>query len=217
MADPVASDAPFHLVGAAPAPSYIRAMNGPELILYHDFASPYCRLALALTRPAAHHAGLGLRLEPFELRPAPAELPAIDDPTVRAEIEAALPLAAEWGIELHGPLLVPRTGKAHEAVMHARPQGLEVELADAVYRALWVHGRDISRLDTLVEVAGAVGLDDREVHVALGLDTHNRAVELAGQRAEAVGVTGVPTLVHRGRLAVGLLPPEQLREWLAAP
>ena len=191
-------------------------MSGAVLLLYHDFASPYCRLALELARGAAEEAGLPLRLVPFQLRPSPVPLPSVDEPAFRAELESALPLAAAWGIELRPPPSVPRTGKAHEAVQHAATEGRPIEMAAAIYHALWADGRDISRVDTLVETAAAVGLEGQALHVALGLDTHREAVERAEADAEAGGVTGVPTLGLGGRVVVGLLSPDELRAWIDA-
>ena len=190
-------------------------MRENELILYHDFASPYCRLAFEVGRRVAAHAGLQLRLEPFELRPAPEPLPDVGDPAIQEELASALPLAAEWRIDLHPPPLLPRTRKAHEAVLLARADGREVALAAALYQALWVEGRDIGRLDALAAAATAAGLDAPAMHVSLGLDAAREETRRALEAAESAGITGVPTFVLGDRAIVGLVAPDRLGAWVA--
>jgi 2-hydroxychromene-2-carboxylate isomerase len=159
------------------APSH-REGRLSTLVLYHDFVSPFSRLALLVARNVAREVGLDLRLVPLELFPPPVPLPPAPE-TLGAELEAALPLARALGAELALPARVPRTRKAHEALVHARRQGegmgqregmgqgqgqgqgegLELELAEALYDAVWRRGQDIGRLDVLAGLGAEVGLD----------------------------------------------------------
>jgi 2-hydroxychromene-2-carboxylate isomerase len=197
----------------------------PALVLYHDFVSPFSRLALLVARDVAREAGLDLRLVPLELFPPPLPLPPAPE-TLGAELEAALPLARALGAELVLPARVPRTRKAHEAVVLARGQGLEqgrgqgggqgleLELAEALYDAVWRRGQDIGRLDVLAELGAEVGLDRGLLHVALGLDTGQDEILAAGVAAEAAGIDGVPTFRLGDDVAVGLFPAAELLEWI---
>jgi predicted DsbA family dithiol-disulfide isomerase len=186
-----------------------------ELVLYHDFASPFSRLALAIARDAAGAARLELRLAPLELYPAPVPLP--DPDTAWAEeLPAALPLARELGLELVRPRRVPRTRKAHEAVAHARAHGLELAMAEALYDGLWRRDLDISGLDVVAGLGAEVGLDRDLLHVALGLDAAGDEVLAAADAAEAAGIDWVPTFRVGTAVAVGLFPPAELMEWIRA-
>jgi 2-hydroxychromene-2-carboxylate isomerase len=183
------------------------------LVLYHDFVSPFSRLALRVARDVAREGGLDLRLVPLELFPPPVPLPPAPE-TLGAELEAALPLARALGAELVLPPRVPRTRKAHEAMVHARGQGLELELAEALYDAVWRRGQDIGRLDVLAGLGAKVGLDRGMLHVALGLDTGQDEILAAGVAAEAAGIDGVPTFRLGDDVAVGLFPAAELLEWI---
>jgi predicted DsbA family dithiol-disulfide isomerase len=188
-----------------------------RLLLYHDFVSPYCRLALGATLEAASRAGLEVRPVPFELHPAPADLPAPDGPELAGQLETASAIAREWGTELGTLSTVPRTRKAHEAVAHARTRGgagvAELVLR-GIYRALWLDGRDIARLDVLSDVGEAAGLEREPLHVALGLNEFEAEVVAEQDAAAAAGITGVPAVQLGGVLATGLLSEDELFSWM---
>jgi predicted DsbA family dithiol-disulfide isomerase len=186
-----------------------------ELIVYHDFVSPFSRVALVVARTVSGQANLELRTVPLELWPAPLPLPAPGE-GLGEELRAALPLASQLDVAMALPPLVPRTRKAHEAVVHARAHGLELPMAEAVYDALWRRGLDIGRLDVLADLGAEVGLDRDLLHVALGLDAGEAEVVAGGWAAESAGIDGVPTFRLGEAVAIGLLPSAELLEWIRA-
>lgn len=186
-----------------------------RLLLFHDFTSPYCRLAARVAADAAERTGLELRPVPFELRPAPAGLPAPDELDA-AELETARSLAREWGVPLGELRRVPRTRKAHEAVAYAIAKDAALAVLNGIYDALWRDGLDIARLDVLADVGAAAGLEREPLHVALGLDTFEGDVIREQDAAAAAGVTGVPVVQVRDVTAVGLLPVDELVAWIEA-
>lgn len=183
------------------------------MLLYHDFASAFSRLALPAAAEAARRTGMALRAVPFELRPAPTPLPEPDE-LDGDEMTTARALAAEWGVELGSLRQVPRTRKAHEAVAYARRLGAEVAVLRGLYDALWLHGLDISRLDVLANVGEAAGLDREALHVALGVDDLEPEVVREEHAAAAAGLTGVPAVQVRDVMATGLFPAHELVEWI---
>lgn len=188
-----------------------------RLLLYHDFASPFSRLAVPAVAEAARRTGMELRAVPFEIRPAPAPLPApgeMDDDELADELATARSLAAEGGVELGELRRVPRTRKAHEAVAFARAQGAELPVLRALYDALWLDGLDIARLDVLADVGEAAGLDREALHVALGVDDFEAEVVREQEAAVAAGLTGVPAVQVSDVVATGLFPAHELVEWI---
>lgn len=183
------------------------------MLLYHDFASPFCRLAIPTAIEAARRTGLELRAVPFELRPAPVPLPGVAglDPE---EMAAARETAARWGLELGTLARIPRTRKAHEAVAHARAHGAEVPVLTGLYDGLWRDGLDISRLDVLADIGAAAGLDRDALHVDLGLDHFQDEVVREQEAATAAGLTGVPAVQVGEVRAVGLFPADELVDWI---
>lgn len=185
-----------------------------RLLLYHDFASPFSRLAVGVASEAARRTGMELRPVPFELRPAPAPLhqAAVDE----EEMEAAAAIADEWDSPLGTLPRVPRTRKAHEAVAYARRHGAGMAILHAIYDALWMEGRDISRLDVLAEIAEAVGLEREPLHVALGVDDFEEEVVREQRAAASAGLVGVPAMQVRDLVAVGLFAVDEVVEWIEA-
>ena len=185
-----------------------------RLLFYHDFASPYCRLALDAVTEAAERTGLEVRPVPFELWPAPTELPTIDDPTVAEELDRARELASDQGIRLQPPTALPRTRKAHEAVAFGIDHGAGAAVLRGIYEQLWSEGQDISRIDVLTSVAEAAGLDPEELHVALGTDRYEADVVREQHAVTGAGIEAVPAVQVGAVMAAGLLPPDELADWI---
>ncbi len=174
---------------------------------FTDYACPFSYLAehvverLGDSGPAVERVGL-------QLRPEPTPLPAPDAPELdRQWEEAILPLARRMRVDARRPGVVPRTAKAHEAAAFARRHGAFDRLHRAIFRAYFVEGRDIGRIDELVHLAGAVGLDETELRIALDIDAFADAVAEAEQEAARSGVTGVPAFATNEETVLGLQPP----------
>lgn len=185
-----------------------------RILFFHDFASPYCRLALEAVTTAAERAAVEVRPVPYELWPAPEPLPSPDEAALVDELETARALGEDWGVPLRKPPLVPRTRKAHEAVAFALAHGGVEAVLRGIYEALWTDGLDIARIDVLADVGEAAGLDRDALHVALGLDEYEADVVREQHAAAGAEVPGVPAVQLGAVLASGLLPADELLEWI---
>ena len=185
-----------------------------RLLFFHDFVSPYCRLALESVTDAAERTGLDLRPVPLELWPPPAPLPGPDEAGLTDELEIARALAEEWGVPLTGPSRVPRTRKAHEAVAYTLEHGRTIPMLRGIYEALWSDGRDISRIDVLADLGEAAGLEREPLHVALGLDRYEADVVREEHAVAGAEITGVPAVQLGSVLAAGLHPADELVAWI---
>jgi predicted DsbA family dithiol-disulfide isomerase len=187
----------------------------PRLVVYSDYVCPFCYLATPVLAWLREQDGIEVEARPFELRPEPAPLPDPRAPELIAAWEGTvLPLAAAAGLEMRLPALRARTRKAHEAAAFARERQRFQPMHDALFRAVFVEGRDIGRIDVLVEIGVAAGLDPTELALALGLDSYADAVAQDERAASAAGIDAVPAFVAEGELALGLLPYPALRDWL---
>ncbi|HYW06227.1 MAG TPA: DsbA family protein [Longimicrobium sp.] len=148
----------------------------------------------------------------LEIFPAPARLP-LEPPTV----DEVRPLADELGVELRRPPLAARTRKAHELARFGAAKGMERELRAAIHAAYFRDGRDIGRIDVLVEIASALGLDTTESKVVLDIDSYAAAVAADAADARRVGIAAVPVMVvgAGGRIVAGPQPLDLLRAALA--
>jgi predicted DsbA family dithiol-disulfide isomerase len=143
----------------------------PRLVAFSDYVCPFSYLAEpALARLPAEE-GVEVEYRAFELRPAPAPLPDAGGEALAAQWRTTIePLARALGVEARLPPVQPRSRKAHEAAKFARDRALFAEMHRALFHAFFVEGRDIGRIDVLVELGETVGLDRTELKVALDVD-----------------------------------------------
>lgn len=185
-----------------------------SLLFYHDFTSPFSRLAAGISARAAARAGLHIRPIPLELHPPGTPLPRPDSPEIADELRLAMAAADEWELQLGTLPFVPRTGKAHEAVAFARSEGQAEQVMLEIYEALWGRGEDIARIDVLADTGAAAGLDRDALHVALGTDRLAETVAREQEAAIGAGLTGVPAFQVGDVMAVGLFPVDELLSWI---
>jgi predicted DsbA family dithiol-disulfide isomerase len=188
------------------------------VVVFGDYISPFSYLAEAvLARSRAD----GVRIErcAYELWPAPVPLPELAVQEPRGAFEATvLPIAEQLGVEIRYPAIATRTRKAHEAFAYARDAGRAEPMQDAIFRAYFIEGRDIGRIDELVAVGESVGLERTALKVALDIDQYSERVDADRARAAALGITAVPAFVRGGPydrdVRLGLLEYDMLTAWL---
>jgi predicted DsbA family dithiol-disulfide isomerase len=105
----------------------------------------------------------------------------------------------------------PNTVLAQRLIMYAERQGRDEDLIRVLFRALFEEGRDIGHLETLLELAESAGFDRTAAEAFLRSEEHAQDIILAHQRAERLGVRGVPVfVVDREQAIAGAQPPEVL-------
>lgn len=85
-----------------------------------------------------------------------------------------------------------------------QPQGDRIH--DALYRAYFVEGLNLGKLEVLLEIVDRLGLSRAEARDVLQSRTYQQAVDVQWQRCRALGITGVPTFVVGQRALVGAQP-----------
>jgi predicted DsbA family dithiol-disulfide isomerase len=85
---------------------------------------------------------------------------------------------------------------------------------DALFRAYFVEGLNLSRIDVLLDVARSVGLPAEAAREVIEKRTFKAAVDADWTKARAYGVTGVPTFVSGGQGVVGAQPYEVLDQFV---
>jgi 2-hydroxychromene-2-carboxylate isomerase len=92
---------------------------------------------------------------------------------------------------------------AMRAAVYAQRVGRLRELVRSAYAAGFQHGRDLSVAANVLAAAGAAGLDEREVELAVADPEIKLALREATDAAHRLGVFGVPTLAIDGELFWG--------------
>ena len=118
-------------------------------------------------------------------------------------------VGAEYGIAFAFDKIArqPNTVALHSLIALAGAQasqsdGLQDRLKEAFLRAYFLEGVDLTRTESLVEIATAAGLDQAKVEQCLADPQSRLAVEQEDQRARAIGVEGVPFFIFNGKVAV---------------
>jgi predicted DsbA family dithiol-disulfide isomerase len=106
---------------------------------------------------------------------------------------------------------MPSSLDAHRLVRHAAREGLADAMVDTLFHAYFAEGADLGHADTLVVLAGRIGLDMPGVHRFLDTNAEADAVHAENLRAHRLGINGVPCFVIGGRHAIaGAQEPEVL-------
>ena len=96
----------------------------------------------------------------------------------------------------------PNTLHAHRLIGLADTEGVQDAVVEAVFRAYFTEGRDISRSAVLLDVVAEGGLDRKRAETFLNGDEGLAAIRAAEEQARRGGVQGVPYFLINGTLAL---------------
>jgi predicted DsbA family dithiol-disulfide isomerase len=197
-----------------------------DVDLIADLACPWCYIGLArLDRARAMRPDWPVRLRwwPFLLNPSlPPE--GMDrsaylrakfggDEAARQVYRRIVESAQGDGIAFAFERMkrTPNTILAQRLILLAEQQDRGEELIRVLFRALFEQGRDIGHLETLLELAVTAGLERAAAEAFLRSQEQAKEIVAAHQRAERLGVRGVPVfVVDREQAIAGAQPPEVL-------
>ena len=177
-----------------------------DLEFFYDFTSPYSYLASERVEALAARAGATLHWRPFLLggvlkatgNRAPIETPAKG----RHMLVDLRRWSERLGIPLRFPAVFPVPSiLALRAALAAGRRGQIVPFTHAVFRAVWVEGKEIGKPEELAAVLLAAGLDGPGLVEAAPGEKET----LMKQTQEAVerGAFGAPTFLVGTELFVG--------------
>lgn len=107
----------------------------------------------------------------------------------------------------------PNTVKAHRLMHRAGEQGLQDAMAEALFRAYFIEGADLTNSAVLADYATQAGLDQAETLAYLDSDADADAdlIRSADQEARQVGIEGVPFFIINRTIGIsGAQDPEVL-------
>ncbi len=191
-------------------------MTSVRIRVAYDYVDPGSYLATHLLDRWI--AGEGWRVEidwaPLELS-VPPEAPVDPEATAWSAMTRVIHRhALEAEIPFDPPARIPWSRKAHELALHARDRGCFESVHRSLFEAHFSGSGDIGRIDVLVGIAAAEGLDPAEVRTVLGVDRFRTEVERLREAVRCAGVRGVPTFESGGARLEGLRAPSALRAFL---
>jgi len=126
-------------------------------------------------------------------------------------------LAAEEGLAYRLDLARPaNTFDAHRLLHLAAERGVQGAAEERLFAAYFTEGRALSDPETLVALAGEVGLDEAAAREVLQGDAYAEAVAGDEREAAALGISGVPFFVIDRRYGIsGAQPADLIQRALA--
>lgn len=110
----------------------------------------------------------------------------------------------------------PNTVKAHRLMHHAGELGQQDAMAEALFRAYFIEGANLTDDATLAEYAAQAGLDRAEVLAYLATDRDADLIQSADVEARQVGISGVPFFIFNRTIGVsGAQEPDVLLQAMA--
>jgi len=98
--------------------------------------------------------------------------------------------------------VVANSWDAHRVIQLAKKQGLGDAIEERFFKAYFTEGKDMADKATLVQLGKEVGLDETRVKAVLESDEFANEVRTDIQRAQTIGVSGVPFFVFDDKYAV---------------
>jgi len=134
----------------------------------------------------------------------------IDLPSSQARM---LRLMEEEGLPYGDRTMTCNSRLAQELAKWAETQPIGERVHDVLFRAYFVDGVNLAKIESLVAIAEQAGASPGEARDILSQRSFREAVDLDWQRSRELGVTSVPTFVA-GRQGVAGAQPYELLEQL---
>jgi len=189
---------------------------------YFDYSSPYGYFAaMKIDALAAKH-GRSVNWKPILLGAVFKVTGAQPLPTLPLKgayaLRDILRSARFYGVEYKQPAKFPIATQAPARAFYwanERDPALAKKLAQALYQAYFVEGRDISSPDVTADVAATLGLKRDEVISALNDPAVKDRLKNEVDAAIKLGVFGSPYIVIEGEAFWGIDRFDQIERWLA--
>lgn len=110
----------------------------------------------------------------------------------------------------------PNTVNAHRLIHHAGELGKQDAVAEALFRAYFIEGANLTDRTVLADYAAQAGLDREAVAAYLDGDADADLIRSADIEARQVGIEGVPFFIFNRKIGVsGAQEPETLLQAMA--
>jgi predicted DsbA family dithiol-disulfide isomerase len=112
-------------------------------------------------------------------------------------------VAEELGLPIGDRKKTYNSRLAQELAKWAESKGKGDAFNETVFRAYFVDGKNIGKVNEMVDLAKSIGLPEKEARAVLELRTFKEAVDADWSRSRALGITAVPTFMAGHQRVVG--------------
>ncbi len=203
-------------------------MNNVSIDIFSDVVCPWCYIgkrnlekALKIITSNRDDLNISVNWRAFQLNPAlPMGGVSRQEYTAskfggRENAKAVydrVRLAAEQvGLTLHFDDITvqPNSTKMHELIYASKETALTDDLIEALFKAFFIDGRDLSRKENIRQIARDVGMSDEVIHNAVESDNYAGQVSEDLKESQRLGISGVPFYVINAEIGLsGAQPPQ---------
>ncbi len=187
------------------------------LEIFTDFVCPWCYLSTAaVSRLQSNHPGIDVRWRFFPLHPdtAPEGLllsELFGGRDMREVHERLARLMREAGLEYRDREKTFNSRLAQELAKWAETQDGGERLHGLLYRAYFVHERNLAEPEVLLQAVEEAGLDREAAARVLQDRSFAAAVDADWEQARQYRISGVPCFIGGGYMLSGCQPYEELQ------
>ena len=191
------------------------------LQVFSDYIWPWCYFSTGRIEKLRENFEIEVQWKAFPLHPETPEEGLtleelfagrnIDIPSAMARLKK---VAKELGLPLGERKKTYNSRLAQELGKWAETKGNGNEYHDAVFRAYFVDGENIAKIDVLMGLVKAVGLPENEAREALQMRAFKESVDSDWDLAYQMGISAVPTFALNHQTVVGAQPYEVLEQFL---
>jgi predicted DsbA family dithiol-disulfide isomerase len=168
-----------------------------QIQIWGDFECPYSYLqTVALAKlKERYQDGIEIIWRAIELAPAVGTLPPSDSYLNKLQQASMEPIVQEEKLVLHAPAFLTYTWLAQESVCFANKHGKSLQLALAIFKAVFSQGGNISNEDEIITLAEQVGIEPNALREAFDDGVVTKQVIADEEEFKANGFQGVPAML----------------------
>ena len=190
------------------------------VVAYFDYCCPFCYLGKLELDRLEKELSITIDWRYYQIHP---EYPDAGAP-LKDALGSEREILAWQSVQLHvrernktpikKPAKISNTLKAQLASEYARTLGRFREFQMKVYETYFLEGEGIGTKDEVLSVGMKMGLDPVELEKSFNNREFLRKITSDDTEARGLGVTGIPTIMVNGRLAMGALPYDELKYFI---
>jgi predicted DsbA family dithiol-disulfide isomerase len=103
----------------------------------------------------------------------------------------------------------PNTRDAHRLIQFAKENDKQLELVEALFKAYFTEGTDLSKKENLVLIATQAGLDREETERLLSTESGALEIEMTERQLQQSGISGVPFYIINNQYGISGAQPSE--------